>query len=233
MKWSILFILWLFLISGFPAVRGQSQPSTGTIRGSVTAPAVDELTQEILRGRALMRYRNPGTHIEPVVDPYRFGEKAVVFIETVREDSAFPPPVVHPQLRQMQIMFHPLVLPVLSGSTVDFPNDDDLYHNVFSYSQVRVFDLGRYPQGHSRSVVFSKPGVVKVYCDIHSHMYATILVLQNPYFAVPDDDGSYSIDSIPAGNYRLTYWYGRRKVSTVQVTVTPNQTVIVNFAYAE
>src|SRR6266571_5547426 len=105
------------------------------------------------------------------------------------------------------MMFRPLVLPVMVGSTVDFPNNDDLFHNVFSYSQAKEFDLGRYPRGQKKSIKFDKPGIVKVYCDIHSYMYATILVLKNPFFAVPDEEGNYHIDNIPEGVYTLNFWY--------------------------
>jgi hypothetical protein len=142
-------------------------------------------------------------------------------------------PDTHPKLRQAQMMFHPLLLPVLVGTTIDFPNNDDLYHNVFSYSQPREFDLGRYPQGQSRSVIFDRKGVVKVYCDIHTYMYATILVLENPCFAVPEDDGTYVIKDVPPGTYRVTYWYGRKKVATLAVTVHEGQTSIVNFGYSD
>jgi hypothetical protein len=129
------------------------------------------------------------------------------------------------------MLFRPLVLPVLAGTTVDFPNNDNLFHNVFSYSQPREFDLGRYPRGQRRSVRFDRTGVVNVYCDIHSYMYATILVLENPFFTVPDEEGSYSIEHVPPGSYKLVFWYGRKKVSSKSVTVDENKTTVVNLDY--
>ena len=129
------------------------------------------------------------------------------------------------------MLFRPLVLPVLTGTTVDFPNNDNLFHNVFSYSQPKEFDLGRYPRGQRRSVRFDRTGVVNVYCDIHSYMYATILVLENPYFTLPDEDGSYSIGNVPPGSYKIVFWYGRKKVRVKPVTVEENKTTVVNLDY--
>ncbi len=206
---------------------------TGSIRGKVAVPATDELTEEIMRGRMLMRYQSHGANSEEAVKPYKLAEKAVVYIESMSNDSTYTVPEVNPKLLQSQMMFHPLVLPVIVGTTVDFPNNDNLYHNVFSYSQPKEFDLGRYPQGRSKSVTFDKEGVTKIYCDIHTYMYATILVLSNPYFTVPEEDGSYIIKNVPAGTYRLSYWYGRKKMSTMTVTVHADQTSTINFGYSE
>ena len=93
-----------------------------------------------------------------------------------------------------------------SGSTVDFPNSDRTYHNVFSLSKARRFDLGRYPRGQSRSVRFDRPGVVRVFCEIHSHMSAWILVFAHRYFATTDAEGRYRIEGVPPGTYTLAAW---------------------------
>jgi plastocyanin len=178
----------------------------------------------------MVPYKGPQDHPEEPLRPYRLSEKAVVYIDSIGKDTTYAPPDVHPTLKQYQMMFRPLVLPVVVGTTVDFPNKDNLYHNVFSYSQPKEFDLGRYPKGHSRSVTFNKPGIVKVYCDIHTYMYATILVLENPYFAVPDDDGSYVITDVPPGTYRVSCWYGRKNLLTLTVVVRAAQTSTADFA---
>ncbi len=202
------------------------------VRGKVVGPANDEFAEELLRERSLTRYEmHLHTSADPV-QPYRLSEKAVIYLESTAAASAsYDPPALHPQLNQSQMLFRPLVLPVLLGTTVDFPNNDDLFHNVFSYSQPKEFDLGRYPRGHRRSVRFDHPGVVNVYCDIHSYMYATILVLENPYFAVPEDDGAYSIDHVPPGAYRIAFWHGRKKVSERPVLIEEGKTTVVNFDY--
>ncbi len=209
-------------------VHSQEPPPTGTIKGSVNAPLRDDFIDDMLRARASLRYSSPADHRAPV-EPYTMSEKAVVYLESGAPAVAFDPPAVHPQLNQRGLVFRPLVLPILVGTTVDFPNGDDLFHNVFSYSQPKEFDLGRYPKGQMKSVTFDKPGVVNVYCDIHSYMYATILVLNNPHFTVPDEDGHYVLDGIPPGSYRLHLWYGRKQVETRQVTIKAGETKIENF----
>ena len=202
--------------------------ATGSIRGKVKVPLTDDFTSEMLRGRALMRYHMHDAMSDEPVAPYTLSEKAVVYIETAG-GARYAPPGEHPALDQHQMMFRPLVLPVCAGTTVDFPNSDNLYHNVFSYSQAKEFDLGRYPKGHSKSVTFSRPGIVNVYCDIHTYMYATILVLDNPYFTTPADDGSYNLTGVPPGSYTLAYWYGRKKISSVPVVVKAGQVSTIDF----
>jgi plastocyanin len=102
--------------------------------------------------------------------------------------------------------FVPHVLAVMTGTTVDFPNSDAFYHNVFSLSKPARFDLGRYAAGRSRSVRFDKPGIVRVFCDIHSHMNAFILVFSHPFFALTNAEGRYGIDNVPPGNYNVIAW---------------------------
>jgi plastocyanin len=123
-----------------------------------------------------------------------------------------------PRLSQAQQQFTPRVLVVRAGTTVDFPNLDPIYHNVFSVSPARRFDLGKYPRGDSRAVTFPRPGVINVYCDIHSDMAAFIVVTPNRAFAQPDEDGAYQLPPLPPGRYTLVWWHpdfpgGRREVS--------------------
>jgi hypothetical protein len=92
------------------------------------------------------------------------------------------------------------------GTIVDFPNSDTKFHNVFSLSKTHPFDLGRYPPGKTGSERFDRPGLVRVFCDIHSHMSAYILVFSHPYFAVTDVDGRYEIPNVPAGAYTVMLW---------------------------
>ena len=99
--------------------------------------------------------------------------------------------------------FAPLALPVLVGTTVRFPNEDDEYHNVFSRSQPKELELGRYGQGEFKEITFDKPGLVRLHCEIHAHMHAVVLVLDNPFFTVADEKGRYVIKGAPAGKYKL------------------------------
>lgn len=134
-------------------------------------------------------------------------------------------------LDQTHENFVPHVLPILVGAAVKFLNSDDVYHNVFSYSPAKSFDLGRYAKGQSRSVTFDKPGVVKIYCDIHTHMSAFILVLKNPYFTVTDDDGNFSIKNVPPGKYTLKAWYGRWPEKSQSVEIKNSEIVKVDFVF--
>jgi hypothetical protein len=102
--------------------------------------------------------------------------------------------------------FVPHLLAVTTGTSIDFPNSDHIYHNVFSLSKTKTFDLGRYAAGHSKTLRFDRPGIVRVFCDIHSHMNAFILVFGHPFFAVSDVEGRYRIDNVPAGTYNVIAW---------------------------
>jgi plastocyanin len=110
------------------------------------------------------------------------------------------------RIDQRNETFVPHVLAVVAGTTVDFPNSDLTYHNVFSLSRAKSFDLGRYAVGKSKSVRFERPGIVRVFCEIHSHMSAFILVFAHRYFAVTDPDGTYRIDNVPPGTYNVFVW---------------------------
>ncbi len=118
---------------------------------------------------------------------------------------------------QKDLKFSPRVLAVVVGTTVDFPNNDKTFHNVFSNSDAKKFDLGLYPSGQSRSVTFDKAGVVKILCNAHPHMEAYIVVKNHPYFIVPDSRGNYSLNGIPLGKYRVEVWHPQLGTKTVPV----------------
>lgn len=131
---------------------------------------------------------------------------AVVYLESAPA-RAFPD--VEPMratMDQRNETFVPHVLAVTVGTTVDFPNSDNTYHNVFSLRGPRPFDLGRYAAGRSKSVRFDRPGIVRVFCEIHSHMSAFILVFNHRYFSVTAADGRYQITRVPPGRYTLVAW---------------------------
>ncbi len=116
--------------------------------------------------------------------------------------------------------FVPRLLAVQTGTTVDFPNSDATFHNVFSLSRARRFDLGRYAAGKSKAVRFDRPGVVRVFCDIHSHMSAFVVVFNHPFFRVTDADGRFRIDNLPPGTYTVVGWYEGEARTQRAVTVT-------------
>jgi plastocyanin len=132
--------------------------------------------------------------------------RSVVYLETAPQPALESPLPRRAVLDQRNETFVPYVIAITVGSSVDFLNSDRMYHNVFSLSKTRKFDLGRYPRGQSRSVRFEQPGVVRVFCEIHSHMSAWILVFAHPYFATTDADGRYRIDGVPPGSYTLVAW---------------------------
>lgn len=142
---------------------------------------------------------------------------AVVWLEGVKGD--FKPPAANPVVIQEGIEFRPRVLPVLVGTTVEFPNKDPTYHNVFSLSKSKKFDLGRYATGESKNVTFESPGEVRVYCEIHEHMRTFVLVLENPYWALTDASGNYAIKDVPPGEYTLVAWHENAKPVKKSVTV--------------
>ena len=132
--------------------------------------------------------------------------RSVVYLETAPRGACDVSSDRHARMDQRNERFIPHVLAVTAGTWVDFPNGDRTYHNVFSLSKTKTFNLGRYAVGHSKSVQFDEPGVVRVFCEIHSHMSAFILVFAHRYFAVTDDEGRYHIDGVPPGTYTLVVW---------------------------
>ncbi|HXA06550.1 MAG TPA: carboxypeptidase regulatory-like domain-containing protein [Bryobacteraceae bacterium] len=130
----------------------------------------------------------------------------VVFLEGELPETEKP---VRAELIQRNQHFEPPLLIVPAGSTVSFPNADPIFHNVFSLSSTRKFDLGYYPQGHTRSLTFNEPGVVQVYCHLHPNMYAAIVVTPNQWYTTPAHDGSFALAGIPPGTYQLVAWHTR------------------------
>jgi plastocyanin len=156
--------------------------------------------------------------------------QSVVYLETAPQ-HAFEEQRGGAQVRldQRNETFIPFVLPIVVGTTVDFTNSDRTYHNVFSLSKPRRFDLGRYGSGRSKAVRFDHPGVVRVFCDLHSHMSAFILVFAHRFFAVTDAEGRYRIDGIPPGTYTLVAWNDGRERETRTVQVNDGEASEVDF----
>jgi plastocyanin len=166
-----------------------------------------------IRGRVDVRV-GPSADVRP--DPAGLGmsaprdaqdrRRSVVYLETAPRGAFDAPEARHARMNQRNERFIPHVLAITAGTWVDFPNKDRTYHNVFSLSKTRPFNLGRYAAGHSESVQFDQPGVVRVFCEIHSHMSAFILVFAHRFFALTDDDGRYRIEGVPPGTYTLVVW---------------------------
>jgi plastocyanin len=204
-----------------PAGRGAGQRQ-GSIRGRVELrrqpPAIE-------RRPSVNALGAPSPHDQP--DRTR----AVVYLEAAPR-GAFE--LIEPGravMDQRNETFVPHVLAVTTGTMVDFPNSDRIYHNVFSLSKVKRFDLGRYATGRSQAVRFDRPGIVRVFCDIHAHMNAFILVFSHPFFAVTDADGRYRIDDVPAGAYRVVAWHEGTALEPAAATVPDGAATELNFAF--
>jgi plastocyanin len=175
------------------------------------SPAANATT---LRGRVDVRLEWPPVKPRPSVTqlgmpPTRDSpdrRRSVVYLESGPIGAFDETSRGEASLDQRNEAFFPYVLAVQAGATVAFPNDDRTYHNVFSFSKAKRFDLGRYARGQSKSVRFDRPGVVRVFCDIHAHMSAFILVFAHPYFAATDSEGRFQIPSVPAGSYTIAVW---------------------------
>jgi plastocyanin len=134
------------------------------------------------------------------------------------------------QVAQKNIAFAPDLLPILVGSAVEFPNMDETYHNVFSYSKTKRFDLGRYRKDEKPTVVvFDKPGAVTIHCEIHERMRGTILVLETPHFQKTDTAGHYRLENLPAGSYVLKAWVAGDDVRPRPVELKAGMTLHVDF----
>jgi len=156
--------------------------------------------------------------------------KSVVYLETAPRgafDQGDPGRAIMDQRNET---FVPHVLAITTGSTVDFPNSDRIYHNVFSLSRTKSFDLGRYAVGRSKSVRFDRPGIVRVFCDIHSHMNAFILVFNHRFFSMTDAEGRYRIDNVPPGAYNVIAWNEGLASDPKPVVVPDGMTTELDFA---
>ena len=153
-------------------------------------------------------------------------QHVVIYVKDAPKTAVTPTRV---EIHQRNENFVPRVVAVTVGSTVDFPNDDPIYHNVFSLSRTKTFDLGRFPRGRSRGQQFDKPGVVKVFCQIHSHMSATVMVFDHPWYAIPDAQGMFDLSGVPPGMHSITAWHERLGDTTLQLRVEPGRPASIDF----
>jgi plastocyanin len=188
-------------LAGLAPERSESAarpPASGVIRGRVDVRAA--------RGSRDVRpdpgALGMGSGSRDLQDP----RPSVVYLETAPRAAFEQSEERRARMDQRNERFVPHVLAIVAGTYVDFPNGDSMYHNVFSLSKTKEFNLGRYATGHSKAVRFERPGVVRVFCDIHSHMSAFILVFAHRFFAVTDDDGRYHLDNVPPGTYTVVVW---------------------------
>jgi plastocyanin len=197
---------------------GESVPAQGTIEGQVqlpntrVAPVMTKRYEVVTKGGVLAT--NP-----PL---------AVVYLE-----GSFAPPASLPMksVAQKEMDFVPALLPIQAGTRVEFPNEDDTYHNIFSYSPAKRFDLGRYRPDERPipSEIFDKPGLVTLRCDIHEHMRGLILVLNTPHFVTTDPAGHFRLTGLPPGKFTLKAWVNSQTTHEKPVEIKSGSTLRVDF----
>lgn len=183
-----------------------------------TAPAAVRTLEQ----RRYQRGRQP-----EAPDPQR----SVIYLNYKSQQSPQSKPEIV-EVAQRGLQFRPQVIAVKVGTQIRFPNEDPEYHNVFSYSRNARFDLGRYKGGEEPpEQVFDTPGLVKLYCEIHEHMRAAILVLDTDYFVMSDEDGRYALelDKLPAGTYTVTAWLDEDKQYQKEYTHVPGEIAELSF----
>jgi plastocyanin len=213
MRLSAAHVIFLCLCSALPA------EAQIVIEGSVQLP------KPTVHGGMSHRY---GSSAEVVVAPSN-PPAAVVYLQTEPgpEKAAQKAPA---EMAQKNVSFAPDLLAIRVGTAVDFPNLDDTYHNVFSYSKAKRFDLGRYRKEEKpATIVFDKPGVVTVHCEIHDRMRGTILVLETPHFQKTDAAGHYRLEHLPAGHYTLKAWVSDDDVRERSVELKNGTNLHVDF----
>jgi plastocyanin len=219
---------------------GPARPARASATGRIEG-TVEISTRLTVRRPQIRIYADPGSGSLPSAPPRDAVaaevRNVVIYLEGDPDALAGSPELIARRRRgsmaQHEERFVPHVLAVVEGATVDFPNQDDIFHNVYSLSNAAGsggFDLGRYPKGSSRAQTFPKAGTVNVYCHIHTDMSATILVLSNPFFATPDESRHYVIDDVPAGDYTIVAWHERiREKISRSVHVEAGKTRVENF----
>jgi plastocyanin len=205
--------------------------------GRPAAAPVAAARPGVIRGRVELRRPPTPSDRRPTVT--EFGTPAardvpdllrsIVYLESAPRGAFETSDGGHAVMDQRNESFVPHVLAITTGTTVDFPNSDRFYHNVFSLSKPKTFDLGRYAAGHSKAIRFDRPGIVRVFCDIHSHMNAYILVFSHPFFALTDGDGRYHIDNVPPGTYSIVAWNEGALSDHGSVTVPDGGTAEIDF----
>ena len=221
------------------AKGGPRRDASGRIEGTVTLG--EKLKQKRMRFALYPQDAQQAVTEARRASPAR-GERddefrnVVVYLESApalqaaaRGGAAPQPPSGPFSIRQEGLAFVPHVLPILRGSTVEFPNTDPVFHNVFSLARAATFDLGRYPRGDARSVRFETAGIVKVFCHIHSDMSAVVMILDNPFFVVPDSEGRFTLDGLPPGEYKAVAWHERARLARRNVRIEAGRATMVSF----
>lgn len=204
--------------------------TAGTIVGDVRV-LVDRTTDHAPRSPfARKRFVDQGeSEPAPVVE----NRNVLVYLaESSRLQPADPPEQL-PVINQKELEIIPGFMVVPVGTTVRFPNSDDVYHNLFSVSSAKRFDLGRYGQGREKRVTFDRPGEVRIFCDIHPHINAIVFAVPNRHYALADSMGRFRLEGVPAGEYELRAWHESLGEQGKRVNVPADGVSRIDFVFAE
>ena len=199
----------------------QSPASAGTITGVVRAEGKVAEETSAQSGKYDSRQFKFAERVD-----YAAMHDFLVYIEgpvgTNTPAPTEPVQVVTRKIAQKGALFSPHILPVMIGTSVEWPNYDDILHNVFSFSETKPFDLGLYKSPEVKRITFDRAGRVDVFCSIHARMSCVVMVLENPFFATTNERGTYKILNVPPGTYKLKAWHERLPSQTRQIVV-PHQ----------
>lgn len=202
--------------------------NAGTLYGTVTAQPNPDLARA--GGTAAGgKYDSRQFKFVPKIKYDEIKDFVVYLDQALTNNATTEKPEIKDVVTQQDAMFHPHVMPILMGTTIRWPNKDDIFHNVFSISDAKNFDLGLYKDPEIKTVEFDKTGRVDVFCSIHSQMNCVVLVLQNRYFAATDTKGSYRIPNIPAGKYKFHAWHERLPGQVKEISIPESGDVREDF----
>ncbi|HEX4311464.1 MAG TPA: carboxypeptidase regulatory-like domain-containing protein [Acidobacteriaceae bacterium] len=208
------------------SLSAAAQSVTGTIliKKKLTRRSVTPVVSVYQRGTAVELGKD-----DAAADPLAFERARVVIYLEGAPAGVAPASATLPQVAQLDRRFSPDLLVIPAGSTVSFPNMDPIFHNIFSLSHARTFDLGSYDQGQTRKVAFLKPGIVDVYCHLHPNMEATIVVTPSRWYARSDGAGQYRIPDVPPGEYTVVAWHKYAGFFRKTVTVENGHDAVADF----
>lgn len=220
-KQRLFYVILMFLACfGIEAQEtgNEETATTATLKGKVALPAKKTFS-------AVKDYGSGPAFKVLAPDP----PTAAIWIGSGKPpvDPAKTPPK---RVEQRGFQFRPGLLVVQTGTPVTFPNEDPLYHSVFSYSPIKRLDLGRFRQGEEPpSVVMDKPGAIQLFCEVHEHMRGTILVVDTPWFAVTDAEGNFSISNVSTGKHRVSIWLSPKQTLEKEIDLAPGQILEVDW----
>ena len=215
---------WLVSLASMIAALGAIHAAQPSAQGIVTVSGRVTIGIPVSTRRPTNTYSRTARSVK--LAPASELLNVIVYLKDAPRSAVAP---TRAEIRQVNETFVPRAVAVTVGSEVSFPNGDPFYHNVFSLSRPRTFDLGRYPSGQTRAVRFARPGLVKVFCQIHSHMSASIMVFDHSWYAIPDEGGRFELNDLPPGTRRLAAWHERLGETAVDLRLESGRPATIDF----